>query len=197
MHTTFGGWVLPCSDIVFPEKKSQLSEFDCVKGERRGALSRWTVSHARWTQKSIFEEQAKKKKKSKVFQNLGEALSACLPAAQDHLHAWTAADMHAYFPYPTTNGGMQTGSSVGISTRCIHVLAPLGADLHAQSVIFNKKNLQRSSVGSLSGVHCRLGRTQNDPSYLLPGMLMMVPAILEEREKSEVQMLLPPSFVCS
>ncbi len=29
-------------------------------------------------------------------------------------------------------------SSVGICTRCIHVLARLGADLYAQSVIINK-----------------------------------------------------------
>ncbi len=36
--------------------------------------------------------------------------------------------------YPTTNGGMQNGSSVGIRTRCIHVFACL----YAQSVIIDK-----------------------------------------------------------
>ncbi len=41
--------------------------------------------------------------------------------------------------YPTTNGGVQNGSSVGIGTRCMHVfLHVLGADLHAQSVLVNK-----------------------------------------------------------
>ena len=40
---------------------------------------------------------------------------------------------------PTSNGGMQNGSSVGICTRCTNVFfARLGADLHAQSVIIKK-----------------------------------------------------------
>ena len=40
--------------------------------------------------------------------------------------------------YPTSNGGMQNGSSVGTRARCMHVLARFGADLHAQSVRINK-----------------------------------------------------------
>ena len=39
---------------------------------------------------------------------------------------------------PTTNGGMQNWSSVGIRTRCTHVFARLGADSYAQSVLINK-----------------------------------------------------------
>ena len=40
---------------------------------------------------------------------------------------------------PTTNGGMQNGSSVGICTRCIHVFARLvPINSHAQSVLINK-----------------------------------------------------------
>ena len=40
--------------------------------------------------------------------------------------------------YPTTNGGMQNESSVGICTCCIHAFALLGTDLYAQSVLINK-----------------------------------------------------------
>ncbi len=39
---------------------------------------------------------------------------------------------------PTSNAGMQNGSSVGICTQCKHVFARFGADLHAQSVLSNK-----------------------------------------------------------
>ncbi len=42
------------------------------------------------------------------------------------------------FAIPTTNGGMQNGSSVGIRTRRVHVFARVGADLYAQSVLNNK-----------------------------------------------------------
>ena len=41
---------------------------------------------------------------------------------------------------PTTNGGMLNGSSVGIRTRCVHVFARFGADLHAQSVLVSKNS---------------------------------------------------------
>ncbi len=41
--------------------------------------------------------------------------------------------------YPTTNGGAQKGSSVGICTRCIHVFfACLAPICHAQSVLVDK-----------------------------------------------------------
>ncbi len=59
--------------------------------------------------------------------------------------------------HPTTNGGMQNGSSGGMHARCIHVLARFGTDLHAQSVLSSKKFRHRSSVGSLLRVHCWLG----------------------------------------
>ncbi len=39
---------------------------------------------------------------------------------------------------PTTNGGMQNGSSVEIRACCMHVFARFGADLHAQSVLSEK-----------------------------------------------------------
>ncbi len=42
------------------------------------------------------------------------------------------------FDYPTTNGVVQNGSSVGICTHRTHVFARFGADLHAQSVLSNK-----------------------------------------------------------
>ena len=40
--------------------------------------------------------------------------------------------------FPTINGCMQNGSSVGIYTRCIHVFCTFGTDLYAQSMIINK-----------------------------------------------------------
>ncbi len=39
---------------------------------------------------------------------------------------------------PTTNGGMQNGSSVGTCTRCKHVFARFGSDVCAQSVLIDK-----------------------------------------------------------
>ncbi len=39
---------------------------------------------------------------------------------------------------PTTNGGMQNGSSVGIHTQCIHVFARLTPNLSARPVLINK-----------------------------------------------------------
>ena len=33
---------------------------------------------------------------------------------------------------------MRSGSSVGTCTRCVHVFARFGADLHAQSVLIDK-----------------------------------------------------------
>ncbi len=46
----------------------------------------------------------------------------------------------ASFPFffPTTNGGMQNGNSVGMFTHRVHILARFGADSHAQSVLINK-----------------------------------------------------------
>ena len=40
--------------------------------------------------------------------------------------------------YPTTNGGMQNGSSVGICTHRVHVFCTFGSDLHAQSVLIDE-----------------------------------------------------------
>ncbi len=40
--------------------------------------------------------------------------------------------------YPTTNGGMQNESSVGIYTHCTHVFVHHGANLYAQSLLNNK-----------------------------------------------------------
>ena len=45
--------------------------------------------------------------------------------------------LHWYYN-PTTNGGMQNGSSVGIRTHFIHVFARFGTNLHAQPVLVNK-----------------------------------------------------------
>ena len=64
------------------------------------------------------------------------------------------------FLYPTTNGGTQNGSSVGICTHCIHVftcLPPIGMlSRYAQLLT---KFLHQSSGGSLLRVHCWLGTT--------------------------------------
>ena len=49
---------------------------------------------------------------------------------------------------PTTNGGMQNGSSVGICTRCLHVFCTFGA-ICMLSQCSLTKFLHRSSVGSL------------------------------------------------
>ena len=59
--------------------------------------------------------------------------------------------------YPTTNGGMHSGRSVGMRTLCIHVFffARFGADLYAQYTKF----LHRSPFGSLLRVRCWLGTT--------------------------------------
>ncbi len=51
-----------------------------------------------------------------------------------HLNAIWDRTRTFFFPgtpcacYPTTNGGMQNGSSVGISTHCSHFFCTLGAD---------------------------------------------------------------------
>ena len=51
--------------------------------------------------------------------------------------------------YPTTNGGMQNGSSVDIHTHCVHVFARFGADLYVQSMVI-KKNF---CIGAQSEVY--------------------------------------------
>ena len=40
---------------------------------------------------------------------------------------------------------MQNGSSVGTCTRCVHVLARLGANLYAQSVLIDKISVSELS----------------------------------------------------
>ena len=57
---------------------------------------------------------------------------------------------------PTTNGGMQNGSPVGICTRRIRVFARFGADLHARSALSDKISASELSrklikVASLAG----------------------------------------------
>ncbi len=40
--------------------------------------------------------------------------------------------------FPTSNGGMQNGSSIEICTQCTHIFARLAADSHAQSGLVGK-----------------------------------------------------------
>ena len=52
-------------------------------------------------------------------------------------------------PLKPATAGMQNGiAPSSIRTRCMRVFARRGADLHAQSALFNKKLLRRSSVGN-------------------------------------------------
>ncbi len=58
---------------------------------------------------------------------------------------------------PTTNGGMQNGSSVGMCTRCTHVFARLAPICCAQSVLINKisaSELSRKFITSAVSVGC-------------------------------------------
>ena len=57
---------------------------------------------------------------------------------------------------PTTNGGMQNGSSVRMCTHCTHVFARL-AQIRTLSRCLLTKSLHRSSVGSLLRLRCWLG----------------------------------------
>ncbi len=82
-----------------------------------------------------------------------------------------------HHPYPTTNGGMQNGSSVGIYTHFIHVFFTFGADLYVQSVLINKIPASELSRSLLS-VRCWLG-TRNQ---------MMA--------KKKKRTLPPPSQIC-
>ncbi len=54
-------------------------------------------------------------------------------------------------PRPTTNGGMQNGSSVGLCTCCVHVFCTLGADLYAQSVLISKISASELSRKLIKG----------------------------------------------
>ena len=65
-------------------------------------------------------------------------------------------NMLLFFAYPTSNGGMQNGSSVGIGTCCIHVFARF-APICMLSRCFVTKFLQRRSVRTLLRMCCRLG----------------------------------------
>ncbi len=58
--------------------------------------------------------------------------------------------------FPTSNGGMQKGSSVGMCTHCIHVFAHL-ALICMLSRCLGTKFPHRSSGGSLLRVSCWLG----------------------------------------
>ncbi len=57
---------------------------------------------------------------------------------------------------PTTNGGIQNGSSAKICTHCIHIFACL-VSICVLSWRLLTKFLHRSSVGSLLRVRCWLG----------------------------------------
>ena len=59
---------------------------------------------------------------------------------------------------PTTNGGMQNGSSVGMRAHCIHFFACLGTDLYGQSALSNNisaSELTRKFIKSALLVGCR------------------------------------------
>ncbi len=64
---------------------------------------------------------------------------------------------------PTTNGGMQNGSSVGIHTHCIHVFCTFGADFFAQSVLINK-----ISASELSRKFSKTALLVGSPHFFLP-----------------------------
>ena len=59
---------------------------------------------------------------------------------------------------PTTNGGMQNGSSVETCTHCMHVFARL-MPICMLSRRLETKFLRRTSVGSLLRVRCWLGKS--------------------------------------
>ncbi len=66
-------------------------------------------------------------------------------------------------PCPTTNGGVQNISSVGIHTRCMHFFARL-APICMLGRCLLAKFLHRSSVGSLLRVCCWLGPHRDEVS---------------------------------
>ncbi len=75
-------------------------------------------------------------------------------------------------PYPTSNSGMQNGSSVRIRTHCKHVFFAFLAPICMLSQCSLAKFLHRSSVGSLLRVHCWLGTTEAaTPQDSLPSSL--------------------------
>ena len=52
-----------------------------------------------------------------------------------HAHCFLSLPSTYYTDNPTTNGGTQNVSSVGIRTRCMHAFARLASDSHARSVL--------------------------------------------------------------
>ena len=58
---------------------------------------------------------------------------------------------------PTTNSGMQNGSSVEIHARCIHVFLHFWHQFECSVGDYRQKFLHRSSRGSLLRVRCWLG----------------------------------------
>ena len=79
------------------------------------------------------------------------------------------------YRHPTSNGGMQNGSSVGIRTRYVHVFARL-APICMLSRGVLKIFLHRSSGGSLLGVRCWLGRQIALPKIQGGGVWMPSPS---------------------
>ncbi len=83
------------------------------------------------------------------------------------------------YGYPTTNGGMQNVSSVGICIHCTHVFARL-APICMLSWCLLTKFLHWSSVRSLLRVRCWLGRTFHCrlPSALSSSLSIPIPHML-------------------
>ena len=62
---------------------------------------------------------------------------------------------------PTTNGGMQSGSSVGTCTLCMHVFGKFGANLRVESMIINKISASEISRKFVKGA-LLVGRSEED-----------------------------------
>ena len=92
----------------------------------------------------------------------GEVLIQCLQRQKENLFLSHGKDRNfeaIFFSIacPTSKGGMQNGSSVGIPTRCARVFARLGARFACSVDDYQQKFLRRSSEGSLLRLHCWLG----------------------------------------
>ncbi len=87
--------------------------------------------------------------------------------------------------YPTTNGGMQNGSSVEICTHCTHVFAR-SSQICMLSRCLLKKFLHRSSGGTLIRVRCLLGKKERKkipPSSSFHLKLLRIKGFLGRREE--------------
>ena len=91
--------------------------------------------------------------------------------------------------YPTTNGGMQNGSSVKTCTNCTHVFARLAPICMLGWCLFTKF-LHWTSVGSLLRVRCWLGITPLLPRNSNPCPCVTLHFLLA----SSPNLLLPLSY---